>query len=213
MQESKRRQETMRFFNMLQERERILATHHYNEQYDKRIPTNILQALEYGFSWSLAPTPNYWEEIYKAIKMWDYTLIIEPMEQQSELDYMISVMQAKKEKKPIMKTCKIESDFLFGYDYDMHETENFDWVRNNYFVKVEPPKKKTEKFTFADADFLVGLQVRLKDVFVGIIGRVAESQIDVGNKTYDISHDAISSKWEYKCPKTEEWKPFEKVIE
>lgn len=31
-------------------------------------------------------------------------------------------------------------------------------------VNPEPPKPKTEKFTFADADFLLGLEVRDSDL-------------------------------------------------
>lgn len=134
------------------------------------------------------------------------------METQSELDYMISVMQAKKEGNPIMKTCKIESDFLFGYDYDMHETENFDWVRNNYFVKPEPLKPKTEKFTFSDADFLHGLTIKNKDnKWISTIQHVCYKGFFDG--TGDLFPFAEYRDVVYKCPKTEEWKPFVKVIE
>ncbi len=158
MQESQRRKETMRFFNMLNEPERTLAIANYQENYDRDTPKTVRQSVLWGFDWEESAQGNdYWDDIDRKLLYERYNLKTEPMEQQSKLDYMISVIQARKEGKTIIKTDKNN-----GIYNAMGLVENFNFVDYDYRVKPEPPEPKTEKFTFADAEFLVGLKVREK---------------------------------------------------
>lgn len=60
------------------------------------------------------------------------------IEQQSEIDYQISVMRAKKEGKQVWRLAKEQKGITQGYEYAMSENEQFDWINNTYEAKEEP---------------------------------------------------------------------------
>ncbi len=128
------------------------------------------------------------------------------MEQQIELDYMISVMQSAKEGKEIEFTPKDKKDKWFGNWTSCYKDSLFNFIDYKYRVKPEPPK--TEKFTFADADFLAGLKVKSKN-WTGIITKATVYGVYNGHEVYKYEE---TGEWSYQDPKTEEWKPFLKEV-
>lgn len=69
MQESQRRKETMRFFNMLNEPERSQAIANYDEKSLMKNPENISDALYGAFLWgNTKEGAIYWSEICRSIQ-------------------------------------------------------------------------------------------------------------------------------------------------
>lgn len=128
------------------------------------------------------------------------------MEQMSELDYQISVMQAFKEGR------KIEVSDTNGEVWMDTIKPSWNWYDNTYRVKPEPPQPKTVPFSFEDEDFIVGLRVKGKNNdWSSMITHANTEKIwfgDGGSLYYN-----ETGFLNYKCPKTEEWKPFVKVIQ
>lgn len=131
------------------------------------------------------------------------------MEQTSELDYQISVMQAKKEGK-VIERCTKELDFSKNWKEDNFDLFNFE--KYLYKVKPEPPQPKTVPFSFEDADFLFGLKVRDRLYSYMMVTGVEELKFYLNGVPYKFDGDERVRNLEYQDPTTQEWKPFVKVI-